>query len=101
MNKEYKVVWHVDKKDCNCANWLIHWMNATKKKVFPKCSVAYCTYIARTGGHIVDCEDPHGEVYVIPLCREHDSSLFTDCFKVNHKVKLVNVIKLKNCDFEL
>jgi hypothetical protein len=97
MNKEYKVVWHVDIRECNCDNWLIHWMSATNNLVIPKCSVAYCANSARTGGHVVECEDPHSEVFVIPLCREHDSSLFTDCFRVNGKVKLIDLTKLNTC----
>lgn len=98
MKKEYKVVWHIDKKECNCGNWLKHWMRATKKAKFPKCSVDYCTNNVRTGGHVVACDDPLEEVFVIPLCREHDSSLFTECFRINQKVKLIPVTKLNTCE---
>jgi hypothetical protein len=97
MNKEYRVVWHIEKKVCKCDNWLNHWMRAAKKRAFPECSVASCTQSARTGGHIVACDDPHGEVFVIPLCREHDSSLFTDCFRINQRVKLIAITNHNFC----
>lgn len=98
MKKEFKVVWHIDKKECNCPNWLHHWMRATHKKVSPNCSVSYCANSARTGGHTVACDDSQGEVFVVPLCRDHDSSLFTERFRINQKVKLIPVTKLKTCE---
>lgn len=94
---EYKVVWHIDEMECNCRKWLDHWMRATKSKVIPKCSVAYCTRRARTGGHVVACDDPHGQVFVIPLCSEHDSTLFKECFETNRKTKLIEISMLKTC----
>jgi len=60
-------------RDCNCQNWLKHWLKSQHKKARPECSVYNCTNEALVGGHVTLTEDPNSKALIVPLCLYHNT----------------------------
>ena len=84
---QYKNVRHTENLQCNCLNWLDHWMQFTGSRVVPTCSVLGCGEKSNVGGHVKACDGKTSPWYIIPLCSEHNSSHFTECFDVKSHIK--------------
>lgn len=82
---------------CGCSDYLCHWENYGGKKA-DKCGKLGCSNKAVHGGHVIKCHGNSSNTqYIIPLCRSHNSSNYTDCFYVKSTIPLVNVTNRWNC----
>jgi hypothetical protein len=84
-------------KECNCENWLKHWLKSQNKEELPECSVYNCTNEAVVGGHVSLHEDTKSIVYVVPLCLYHNSIQHQKMALIQD-VELIEPKILSTCD---
>jgi len=97
---QYKNVRHTENLQCNCLSWLDHWMQFTGSRVTPTCSVLGCGEKSNVGGHVKACDGKTSPWYIIPLCSEHNSSHFIECFDIKARIeddKLVSANVANTC----
>ncbi len=78
-------------RKCKCGNWMSHWMKYSKQSTISTCAKLGCTDKAEDGGHVIKCSpSPDKNWYIIPLCKKHNSSSFTECYSIKSSIILVS-----------
>jgi|SaaInlV_120m_DNA_3_1039746.scaffolds.fasta_scaffold01943_3 hypothetical protein len=95
---EYYIHEDIIYRECNCTNWLNHWMRNTNSRVVPVCKVLGCGKSATVGGYIKGFNDQEAPLEVVPLCSAHNSTQSPKALQLKKGTKLVPVGKLKSCN---
>ena len=66
------------------SSWLEYWEFCTRRKAI-KCSVISCNNNPDVGAHVVNNDSIDFNVYIVPLCYEHNNKSDENTFVVNRK----------------
>lgn len=76
-------------RKCQCDSWLAHWEKFSGNNS-NQCAVVGCSHDAEVGAHVVKCDSPNGEHYIVPMCKGHnvaeDSSITVEKELINANV---------------
>lgn len=53
-------------------SWLDYWENCTRRKA-KKCSAINCNNDANVGAHVINNDSNDFNIYLVPLCYEHNN----------------------------
>ncbi|WP_411823360.1 hypothetical protein [Leptospira sp. 'Mane'] len=84
----------VSEEICECCDsWMAHWENNYGEDT-ENCSVNFCKNKAEVGAHVGIVDDEFEDIYIIPLCKSHNSS--EDIMMVEDR--LIPAYELDDCD---